>query len=51
MLYYAGVSIKDAQYLLGHSTASITLDIYTHLDKENNTAINQIENHINDNVL
>lgn len=33
-LYYAGVGLKDAQYLLGHRTASVTLNIYTHLDQE-----------------
>ena len=32
MLYYAGVDIKTAQYLLGHSTISMTMEIYTHLD-------------------
>lgn len=34
-LYYAGVDIKTAQYYLGHSNLSVTLDIYTHLKKEN----------------
>ena len=37
-LYYAGVGLKDAQYLLGHSTASVTMDIYTHLDKRRTDA-------------
>ncbi len=32
MLYYAGVELKEAQYLLGHSTIAMTLNIYTHLD-------------------
>ena len=32
MLYYAGVDLKTAQQLLGHSSSQITLDIYTHLD-------------------
>jgi integrase len=36
MLYYADVPIKDAQYLLGHNNIKITLDIYTHLDKDKN---------------
>lgn len=31
-LYYAGVDIKTAQYLLGHSTIQMTLEIYAHLD-------------------
>lgn len=33
-LYYSGVKIKEAQYLLGHATASLTIDLYTHLDNE-----------------
>lgn len=33
MLYYSGVGIKEAQYLMGHASADITLNIYTHLDK------------------
>ena len=33
-LFYAGVSPKVAQYLLGHSSIQVTLDIYTHLEKE-----------------
>ncbi|MDL2236802.1 site-specific integrase [Christensenellaceae bacterium OttesenSCG-928-K19] len=36
MLYQAGVDLKSAQYLLGHATIAMTLDIYTHLDKLNN---------------
>lgn len=31
-LYYAGIDIKTAQYLLGHSSIQMTMDIYTHLD-------------------
>jgi len=34
MLYYAGVDIKQAQYLLGHASPEVTLEIYTHLDKK-----------------
>lgn len=37
MLYYAGVDLKTAQYLLGHASIQMTLDIYTHLDSEQNT--------------
>ncbi len=32
-LYYAGVDVKTAQYLLGHSSIQMTMDIYTHLDE------------------
>ncbi len=34
-LYKAGVGVKEAQYLLGHSNIKTTLDIYTELDKQN----------------
>jgi len=34
-LYYAGVDLKAAQYLLGHSSIYVTLEIYTHLDRAN----------------
>ncbi len=28
-------NIKSVQYLMGHSNASVTLDVYTHVDSEN----------------
>ena len=31
-LHDAGVPLKDAQYLMGHSSITITAKIYTHLD-------------------
>lgn len=31
MLFECGIEVKDAQDLLGHSTAAMTQDIYTHL--------------------
>ena len=33
MLFYSGVDVKTAQYLMGHSSIAMTMDIYTHLDK------------------
>jgi integrase len=36
ILYKAGVDIKTAQYLLGHSSITVTMDIYTHLDNKHN---------------
>jgi len=34
-IYYAGVDLKAAQYLLGHSSVEVLLEIYTHLDRAN----------------
>lgn len=34
MLYYAGVKIKKAQQLMGHSSADMVYNVYTHLDEE-----------------
>lgn len=31
MLFECGIEVKDAQDLLGHSTAAMTQDIYTHI--------------------
>lgn len=38
----SGASIKVVQYLMGHSSATITLDRYTHIDYE--TMKDQIKN-------
>lgn len=34
-LFYAGIDIKAAQYLMGHSDIQTTLNIYTHLNLDN----------------
>ncbi len=31
-LYHAGIDLKTAQYLLGHSSIQMTANIYTHID-------------------
>lgn len=36
MIYYSDVKIKEAQNLMGHSSAKMVYDIYTHLDTVNN---------------
>lgn len=40
MLFECGIEVKDAQDLLGHSTAAVTQDIYTHIrnDRRKQTA-------------
>lgn len=35
LLLNSGIPYKELQYRLGHSTLSITMDIYSHLSKEN----------------
>lgn len=43
-LYYAGIDIKTAQYLLGHSSVKMTMDIYTHLEREETSKTQDILN-------
>ncbi len=50
MLYYAGVGIKKAQELMGHSSADMVYDIYTHLDEERENAEKLINNYV-DNMI
>ncbi len=35
LLYNAGIDVKIAQDILGHSSVNVTLEIYTHLNNEN----------------
>ena len=35
LLLNSGIPYKELQYRLGHSTLSMTMDIYSHLSKEN----------------
>ena len=46
MLYYAGVPVKDAQYLMGHANPMTTLSIYTHLDQMNTSSAELLENYL-----
>lgn len=46
MLYYANIGIKEAQRLMGHSSAKMVYDIYTHLDEEREDSINSINNYL-----
>lgn len=46
MLHDKGVDIKVAQLLLGHNDISVTLSIYTHLDKTNVSEIGDTINNI-----
>lgn len=46
MLYYAGIKIKKAQELMGHSSADMVYNIYTHLDNERENTTETINNYI-----
>lgn len=46
ILYYAGVGIKEAQRLLGHSSISMTMDIYTHLEDCNDLTTQKLNSFI-----
>jgi len=46
MLYYAGLKIKKAQELMGHSSADMVYNIYTHLDEERENSTELINNYI-----
>lgn len=51
MLYYSGVKIKKAQELMGHSSADMVYNIYTHLDEERENAEELINDYVNCNIL
>ncbi len=53
MLYYSKVGIKEAQYLMGHASADITLNVYTHLDKikNSNMEIEKLNIYLSDTAL
>ena len=46
-LYRAGIDLKTAQYLMGHSTIDMTANVYTHLAKEDTAAsVIQLEKYL-----
>ena len=52
MLYHAGVDVKTAQYLLGHSTIEMTLKVYTHLDdRDKKNALLKIDAYLSKNIF
>ena len=47
-LYRAGVDLRTAQKLLGHSSIQMTADIYTHLEAEDSMAVSeQLNSYLN----
>lgn len=50
ILYEAGVDVLTAQYLLGHASASTTMEIYTHLsDAQKERSIVKLNDFLDDN--
>lgn len=45
MLYYAGIGIKEAQDLMGDKNSKMILDVYTHLQKENENSLEKLNNY------
>lgn len=48
MLMHAGVEMKERQYLLGHKSIEVTMDIYTHIEQEKMKAPKRLEKYILD---
>lgn len=49
-LYRAGVDLRTAQKLMGHSSIQMTADIYTHLEAEDSMAVSdQLNAYLNSN--
>lgn len=46
ILYYAGVDVKDAARILGHSNINVTLGTYTHLDKEKSASADKLNQYL-----
>lgn len=46
-LYYSGVKVKKAQEIMGHHSTKMVLDLYTHLDEEQEADVtNLINNYV-----
>lgn len=46
MLYYANIGIKEAQNLMGHASADMVYDIYTHLDSQRENTLNSLNKYL-----
>lgn len=51
MLMYADIDMKERQYLLGHKTISMTMDIYTHIETNKMRAPKRLEEFAKDNLM
>lgn len=50
MLYYSGITIKECQRLMGHSSADMIYKIYAHLDEKKEDTFNKINSYIKNRV-
>lgn len=46
MLYYSGITIKQTQKLMGHSSAQMVYDLYAHLDEEKEQVADKINDYL-----
>lgn len=46
MLYYSGIKIKEAQNLMGHSSAKMVYDLYAHLDAQKEDVSSKINEYL-----
>ena len=46
MLYYSGISIKQTQQLMGHSSAKMVYDLYAHLDEKKEKVFSKVNQYI-----
>lgn len=51
MLYYSGIKIKEAQNLMGHSSAKMVYDLYAHLDLQKEDTSMKINTYLNTKTL
>lgn len=47
MLYYSGIKIKEAQNIMGHSSAKMVYDLYAHLDSQKEDVATKINKYLN----
>ena len=50
-LYYAGVDLKAAQKLMGHSSLKMLMEIYTHYDERQDDSLSKLENYVQKHVI
>ena len=46
MLYYSGISIKKAAQLMGHANTKMIMEVYAHLDEDQEKVIQKIDSNI-----